>query len=189
MKEEYMSVRRLIIVVVNNMKKGFSLIEMILYIAIVSIFLGGVVQLAWNSIYGRVKSQVMQQVSYASRFAGKRMLFEIRNASGINSVTASSLCLASADSVRNPTHIYLSGSAIHIGWGGGSPTCASTTNDVALTGSNVTVSSLVFTNLSTSSLSSRHVQFTYTISSSATSGRQEYVASQSYEGSAEIRSH
>jgi len=170
------------------MRRGFTLIEMILYIAIVSIFLGGVVQLAWNSIYGKVKNSTLEHVNYASRFAGKRILFEIRNASAINSVSASSLCLASSDSTRNPTRIYLTGGSIHIGWGGGVASCASTTNDVALTGTNVTVSSLAFTNL-TSGVLTKHIQFTYTISSSATSGRQEYVASQSYEGSAELRSH
>jgi prepilin-type N-terminal cleavage/methylation domain-containing protein len=168
--------------------RGFTLIEMILYILIVSIFLGGVVQLAWNSVYGRVKTQVEEHVNYASRFAGKRILYELRNASGINSVSTNSICLSSADSTRNPTHIYLSGGAIRIGWGGGGVTCAATTNDVLLTGTNVTVPSLVFTNLTSGTLT-QHIQFTFTVSSSATSGRQEYVASQSYEGSAELRSH
>jgi hypothetical protein len=84
--------------------------------------------------------------------------------------------LASSDSTRNPTRIYLTGNAIRIGWGGGVANCASTTNDVPLTGTNVTVSSLVFTNL-TSGVLTKHIQFTYTISS------------QTYEGSAEIRSH
>jgi len=166
--------------------RGFTLIEMILYIAIVSIFLGGVVQLSWNSIYGRVKAQVMEHVNYAARFAGKRIMYEIRNASGINTVSVNSLCLASIDSARNPTRIYLSGGAIRIGWGGGSATCSTTTNDVLLTGSNVVVSNVVFTNL-TNGAFSKHIQFTYTVSSSATSGRQEYVWSQSYEGSAELR--
>ena len=170
------------------MKKGFTLIEMILYVAIVSIFLGGVVQLAWNSIYGRVKAQVTENVNYASRFLGKRMEYEIRNASAINSIAAGSICLASSDSTRNPTRIYLSGSSVRIGWGGGVATCATTTNDVALTGTNVSVTSLVFTNL-TSGVLRKHIQFTYTISQSATSGRKEYAASQSYEGSTEVRSH
>ena len=169
------------------MKKGFTLIEMILYIGVVSIFLGGVVQLAWNSIYGRVKAQVLQHVNYASRFAGKRILFEIRNASDITSVSATSICLAQTDSTRNPTRIYITGNAIRIGWGGGVANCASTTNDEPLTGTNVTVSSLTFTNLTNGALS-KHIQFTYTVSSSVTSGRQEYVASQTYEGSAELRS-
>ena len=61
-------------------QQGFTLIEMILYIGIVSIFLGGVVRVAWNSIYGRVKAQVMEHVNYAARFTGKRMMYEIRNA-------------------------------------------------------------------------------------------------------------
>ena len=169
-------------------RQGFTLIEMVLYIAIVSIFLGGVVRLAWGSVYGRVKASVMQNVNYAARFAGKRMMYEIRNASGITSVSANSLCLSSADAARNPTKIYLSGGAIRIGWGGGVASCATTTNDVLLTGTNVTVSNLVFTNLTSGTLT-KHIQFTYTISSSATSGRQEYVASQTYEGSAETRSH
>lgn len=161
---------------------------MILYIGIVLIFLGGVVQLAWNSLYGRVKAQVMEQVNYAARFSGKRIMYEIRNASTINSVAATSLCLASFDSTRNPTRIYLSGTTIRIGWGGGSATCATTTNDVALTGTNVTATGLAFTNL-TSGILTKQIQFVYTISSSATSGKQEYVWSQQYEGSTELRSH
>ena len=169
-------------------QQGFTLIEMILYIGIVSIFLGGVVRVAWNSIYGRVKAQVMEHVNYAARFVGKRMMYEIRNASAINSVSVNSLCLASTNSTYNPTRIYLSGGVIRIGWGGGVATCVTTTNDVALTGTNVTVSSLVFTNLTSGSLT-KHIQFTYTVSSSATSGRQEYIWSQNYEGSAEVRSH
>jgi len=183
-----MSVHHQIIVVANDMKRrnGFTLIEMILYIGIVSIILGGVVQIAWNALYGQVKAQVIEQVNYAARFVGKRMLYEIRNATAINSVSATDLCLASSDSIRNPTHIYLSGSTIRIGWGGGGTTCLATTNDVALTGTNVTVSNLAFTNL-TSGILTRHIQFTYTVSSSATSGRQEYKWSQQYEGSAELR--
>lgn len=169
--------------------QGFSLIEMILYIAIVSVFLGGAIQFAWNLVYGQVKATALQDVNANTRFVGKRIAYEIRNASAINSVTSSSLCLASTNVTYNPVKIYLSSGAIRLGWGGGSPTCASTTNDVPLTSAGVTVNSIVFTNLTPVSALSRHVLYTYTISASATSGRQEYVASQSYEGSAEVRSH
>lgn len=182
-----MNVRRLIFVVASNMKKtrGFTLIEMILYVAIVSIFLGGVVQLAWNALYGRVKTQSVQRVQSTARFIGKRLMYEIRNASGIVSVSASSLCLSSADPARNPTRIYLVGDTIRLGWGGGDMTCQTTTVDVPLSGFSGVRSTLVFTNVS--SALTRHVQFTYTVSSSAVSGRQEYAAAATYEGSAEVR--
>lgn len=182
-----MNVWHQIFAVVSNMKqrRGFTLIEMILYVAIVSIFLGGVVQLAWNALYGRVKTQAIQHVQYSARFIGKRMMYEIRNASGITSVSAGSLCLSSSDPARNPTKINLVGDTIHIGWGGGDTTCTTTTSDVALSGFYGVRSSVVFTNLSNTM--TQHVQFTYTVSSSSLSGRQEYTATATYEGSAEVR--
>jgi len=171
-------------------KTGFSIIEMILYVGIVAIFLGGAVLFSLNISYGRVKAQVGEDVHYGARFAGKRILYEIRNASAIQSVSSNSICLLSANATYNPVKIYLSGGAIRIGWGGGSPTCATTTNDQALTGSSVNVSSLNFTNVTTGVGDlTRHIRFSFTVSAKNTTGRQEYIAEDSYMGSAEVRSH
>ena len=171
-------------------KTGFSLIEMILYMGIVSIFLGGAVLFSLNISYGRVKAQVGEDVHYAARFVGKRILYELRNASAIQNVSPTSICLLSANATYNPVKIYLSTGVIRIGWGGGSPTCATTTSDQSLTGTNVNVTNLNFTDVTTGAGGlTRHIRFSFTISAKNTTGKQEYIAEDSYSGSAEVRSH
>ena len=166
--------------------KGFTLIELILYVALLSIFIGGAVLFAWDVIYGRVKSNVQQEVSHNLRYAGKRILYEIRNASAINSVSSSNICLASSNSARNPTRIYVSSSRLQIAWGGGSSDCTSMTNDEPISSNEVTVSSLTFTDLS-SSTDSYNINFAITVDSTA--DREEWQRSQSYSSSAELRSN
>lgn len=171
----------------QKLNRGFTFIEVIVYIALVTIFVTGAILFAWNIIYGRVKSNFYSEVTQNLRLAAKRTLFEIRNASDINSVSATSICLANSDAARNPTRIYLSGGVLRIGWGGGSPVCAALTNDVALTSNLVTVSSLTFTNLSSGTLT-KNIRFSLTIDAVNPSGRQEFDRSQTFESAAELRS-
>ena len=74
----------------SKLKRGFTLIEMILYIAIVSIFLTGLVYFTWDLIYGRLKSYIQQEVNQNIRFASARIIYEIRNAKSVNSPTSGS---------------------------------------------------------------------------------------------------
>ncbi len=174
----------------SNTTRGFTLIELVLYIALLTIVLTGVIQFSLVLSYSRIQSGVDGDVHAASRFIGKRIAFEIRNALTIQSVATSSVCLTSADSAYNPVRIYGSGTQLRIGWGGGSPTCASTTHDAPLTGPAVRVSWLQFTDVSSSSgTQSRHIHVSYTVSASQSAGRQEYLSEDSHEMSAEIRSH
>lgn len=170
-----------------KLNRGFTFIEVIVYIALVTIFLTGAILFAWNIIYGRVKSNFYSEVTQNLRLSSKRILFEVRNASDINSVSASSLCLANSDAARNPTRIYLSGGVLRIGWGGGSPVCAGLTSDVALTSNLVTVSSLTFTDLTSGALT-KNIKFLITIEANNPSGRQEFDRSQTFESAAELRS-
>lgn len=166
-------------------QRGFTFIELILYIALVSIFIGGAITFAWNVIYGGIKSGVEREVNQNLRLAAKRIAFEIRNASAINSVGVSDLCLASATAARNPTRIYVSGGRLRVAWGGGSLNCTSMTSDQPLSTNLVTVSGLTFTDRSAGTLSA-NVDYSFTVSS--TGVREEWQASQSYSGSAEVRS-
>jgi len=99
----------------NTKHSGFTLIEMILYLAISSIFLTGVVYFTWDIVYGRVKSFTFQEVNYNVRFASKRITYEIKNAESINSITGNSISLQMADGSRNPTEIQLTGGRVRIG--------------------------------------------------------------------------
>lgn len=164
-------------------QKGFTLIELILYIALVSIFIGGAIQFAWDAIYGQTKSRTQQEVNQALRFIDARIAYEIRTASSINSVSATSISLEMADSARNPTVISLSSGTIRIGQGssGNCPTSA----PCSLHGSTVSITSLTFTNLSSGS--SSNIRYAITASRSNSSGRSEWDYAKSLTSSVELR--
>ncbi len=164
---------------------GFTLVEMILYIAIVSIFMTGLVYFTWDVIYGRVKSFVHQEVNQNIRFASKRIAFEIKNAKSVTSPSsgsANSLTLEYAEANRNPTVINVNNGRIQIGYGntGNCPT----SNPCFLTSNKVSVTGLTFTNLSSGN--STNIKFGFTVSSSG--DRQEFNKSETYETSVELRS-
>lgn len=167
-----------------NIKKGFTLVEMLLYVAISGLFLTSVVSFAWDVIYGRIKSDVHQEVNNNARMAANRIDFELRNAIGINSVTPTSISLQMADSSRNPTIINLTGGRIKVGYGAtGNCTSASPCN---LTSNLVTVTNLTFTNLSQAP-DSLNVKYQLTVTSSGDSN--EFDKSETVFGSAELRSN
>lgn len=170
----------------NKNTVGFTLIELIIYVALIAIFISGAITFSWDVIYGGAKSAIEREVNQNIRLASKRIVYEIRNASAINSIAANSVCLASATPARNPTRIYLSNGKMRIAWGGGSGDCTNMTNDLPLTSDQVTVAQLTLTNRSSGALST-NIEFSITLASNAS--RQEWQQSQSYGGTAELRSH
>ena len=167
-------------------KKGFTLIELIIYIALISIFITGAILFAWDIIYGGAKSGVQREVNQNLRLINKRIAYEIRNSSAINSVAAGDLCLASATPIRNPTIIYVSNGQLYLAWGGGSANCTGMVNNQTLTSNKVSISGLSFINR-TNGTNSFNIEYSFTVSSTGT--RQEWQKSQSYNGDAEIRSN
>jgi len=183
--------------IIFNKNKGFSLIEMILYIAIVSIFISGAVLYGWQAVYGRIKSQVQLDVNYNLNLITTRINYELRNALDIYSVTQTNLysppgtdlCLQVSDSSHNPTRLYLSSGEFRVAWGGGSNDCTGMTNDEALSNSSVTITNLVFTDLSSSLGESKNVSYTITVDSVNPSARQEWNKTQTYGSGVELRSN
>lgn len=166
------------------LNKGFTFIELILYVAIVSIIAISCTSMASNLVSSRTKSRVQENVAHNSRFATKRIIYELRQATGITSVATSDLCLVNPDPTHNPTRIYLSGSTIFLGWGGGGA-CSATTNNVALTSSAVAISNLVFSNASAGS--SSHIDFSFNINGSGNILRKEWSYASVASGSGELR--
>ncbi len=162
--------------------RGFTLVEMILYIAIVSIFLTGLVYFTWDIVYGRVRSFTHQEVNQNMRLVTRRVVYEIRNAKSINSISGNSISLEMADPERNPTVISLSGGRVRIGYGTSGQCPAANACD--LTSNKVNVTDLIFTDLSSGN--SKNVKFR--ISIEGVGERKEYQVSETYETSAEIRS-
>lgn len=161
-----------------SISKGFTLIELILYIAIVTIMLSALVPFAWAVIGGGVKSTTQEEVASQARYLGQRLSLEIRNAKAINSVSPTRLSLQEFNPVNDPTIIDLSGGFLRIKQGA-KPVLNLNSTDVALT-------SLVFTNRS--SADTKQVQFAFTLSSATAQVRQEYQQTVNFEGSAELRS-
>jgi prepilin-type N-terminal cleavage/methylation domain-containing protein len=126
------------------MKKGFTLIEFLIYVAIVGSILVLMTNLFWNVILGGTKENSYQEVQQNGRFALLKMEQEIKKAIGINNpspgTSASSLSLLMANSSLNPTVFNLNGGKLIITQGSSSP--------IEITTDQVSVSSLRFTNLS-----------------------------------------
>src|ERR1700683_242043 len=95
-------------------KKGFTYIDLLLYIGLVVIILSALIPFAWNAIETGVKSTTEQEVFSNAQYISERLKYEIRNATGINSVSATQISLGMSISSTNPTIIGLSGGNLTI---------------------------------------------------------------------------
>lgn len=164
------------------MKHGSTLIELILYIAIVSLMGTTLVMFATSLVQGRVKSVLQENVTHNTRLATRRIAYEIRQATSITSVAPTDICLVSPSVGRNPTRIYLDAGRLYLGWGG---SCASPTTTSPLTSADVTISNLAFNNSSVGGTS--QIDYSFTISGNNSVGRQEWIYDTTASGSASLR--
>lgn len=160
---------------------GFTYIEMILYLGIVTLMMTALIPFAWNAIEGGAKSATQQEVYSQASYISERIQHEIRNASGINSVSPTQISLSTADPATNPTIISLTSGNLALQQGASTP--------ISLNSQNITVSSLTFTNYSSSDNKTKNIQFVFTLNAYYTTSRQEYNAATTIEGDAEVRSN
>ena len=165
---------------------GFTLIELILYVALVSMVVTGAVIFGWDVINARQKSMVEQTVIASARLASRRINYEIRNASGVNSVSLNSISLANTNTSLNPTIIDVTGGRVRIGYGS-SGSCP-TSSPCFLTPSNLIVQSLNFFNMSDPGNKSASIKYELVMKDVATSGRLDWFYSYYATGAAEVRS-
>jgi len=169
---------------VVNFQQGTTLIELILYIALIAIFLSAAVVFSWNIILSKEKANTQREVIQNSRLVTQRISYEIRNAHQILSLLDTDICLESTNTTYNPTRIYQSSGVLMIGWGGGSTDCSNLLNTQQLTNTNITLTHLHFEDQSTNT-SSNNIGFEFTLESQGT--RQEWQSSQTITGSVEVR--
>jgi len=166
--------------------EGFTLIEVILYIGIFSLIIGGIVSLAFLSTAQRTQNQTRADVNYQGQAVMASIVQAIHQAKAITSPApgnnSASLTLAMNDSSVDPTifdtNIHSNYSAAEISEG--SP---GTQND--LTNSTVTISNLKFTNMSVGS-SDNSILITFDLTYNNTLNRQEFDYTQSFSGGATI---
>jgi type II secretory pathway pseudopilin PulG len=163
-----------------NNRCGFTFIELILYISIVTIMLSALIPFAWNIIEGGSKSSVEQEVFSQARYVSERIKYEIRRASGITSVGATSISLTNFPP-DTTTVIDLFSEKAQINKNG--------TGAVDLNSQDTKVTDLTFTDYTSSDNKTKHVGFTLTLESSLPSQRQEFKETVTLRGSAEVRSN
>lgn len=169
---------------VRNIKQnqtGFTFIELILYISILTIILGALMSFALNLVGNGQKSATQQEVYSNARFISEKLKYEIRNATGINSVSSTQISLSTTTPATNPTIIDLSSGNIRIKQG-----VAAAIN---LNSASAQITSLTFANLTSADNKTKNIQFLLTVADNFSSSSQVYTDSAIFQGSAEIRSN
>jgi len=128
----------------GNLVRGFTLLETLIYVAIFSLLVSGLISFMSLITTTRVKNQINLEINNQGDFIIRTMTSTLKQASLINSPTlgntAGTLSLVQADLARNPTIFSISNGTLYMTEGTNSP--------VALTNNKVTVSNLIFSNLS-----------------------------------------
>lgn len=127
-------------------QKGYTIVEMLLYIAIFSLIIGTIMSIALSISNQRIQNQITQEVDYQGQLAMTNITQTLRNGSTINTPTpgsySSSLSLNTPVVANNPS-IYDSFSSqgvnkLRLKQG--------VANAEYLTSSRVSISNLTFTN-------------------------------------------
>lgn len=127
-------------------KEGFTLIELILYIAIISMILVGFMTFSLDVIYSGEKSEIRQTVQQNAIFSMQKILKEIRTSNDLNIGTSTFdthpgvLSLSKDTAGDDPTIFDISTGTLQIQQGVNGP--------YPLTADDLEVINLVFTNLS-----------------------------------------
>lgn len=131
---------------ISHKKKGFTLIELILYIAIASMIMVGITTFSINIIFTSEKSEIRQEVQQNAIFAMQKMMQEIRESNDLNIGTSTFgsspgvLSLSRNNGAEDPTVLNVSNGSLQISRGATGP--------FDLISNNIEVTNLIFTNLS-----------------------------------------
>jgi len=160
---------------------GYTLIELLLYIALIGALLTGVVFFFSITLDARAKNQSISEVNDQGAIIMQTIVQTIHNATSVSSPAAgasgASLTLVVPTGSLSPTVFDLSSSIIRIKEGAGAV--------VALSNDNVQVTSLTFRNL-TKTGTTGQVQVSFTLSRVNASSRNEYDYQKTFVSSAEI---
>lgn len=172
-------------------QRGFTLIEMLLYVAVAGIVLTSLVGFGWNMIGIGAKNGTHHDAVSNARLASEKLTFFIREATDIDTANSNfgvNLASVSGSKVtlrgvapNDPIVFDVSSGTLRVTLGASAP--------IALVSDNISVSSLVFANASSLNGKSKNVGFTLQLGTTSGSGRFEYASSTALRSSAEIRSN
>jgi prepilin-type N-terminal cleavage/methylation domain-containing protein len=163
-------------------QKGFTLVELLMYVAIVGSLLIAVSLFFATTADARIKSQTITEVDQQGALAMDYITQTIRNADSISApaagATAASLTVTVPTAGLSPTIFDLGGTALRVKEG-----AAAT---VPLTNDKVAISGLTFKNLTRSGTPGT-VQISFTITRVNVSGRSSYTYQKTFTASATLR--
>ena len=167
----------------NQHKKGFTLVEMILYVSICSILLLTISTFLSFLLGARIRSQAITEVNQQGFRAMNLMTLTIRNGRSIENPslggTTGSLSMTTKDTLLNPTMFDVASGTLRITEGSGRP--------IPLTNSRVVMSNVSFQNLSASSSADRIIRISFTLNYGNSSGKDEYSFAKTFVESATMR--
>lgn len=168
----------------NQNNKGFTLVEVIAYVAILLIFVGGMVFFSLDIILGSQKAYVINEVQNNVSFARERILIDIREAETVN-IGASTLGshpgvlqIESTNGAEDPIIYDISGNRLRVQYGANPAQF--------LTSEFVEVTNLVFTDLSVNNLS-QNIQVDLTMQHVNPTGVNEYDWEETIQFSGTVR--
>ncbi len=157
-------------------EKGFTFVEILVYMGVLTMMLIGIGGTARNIIVGGERASVVEEVSANSRFALNRITEAVREAESINSPSigesSSTLSLKVVDPEKDPTIFTVSDESLTIRRGG--------EEAVDITSREIKVSDLEFINISYPDTPGT-VFVRFTLSYDTSSLMQEYEAEKSFQ--------
>lgn len=161
---------------------GYTLIELLIYIAIVAALIAAVSSVVFTLLNGKAKLLTVGETNQNSRAAMDRMTLAVRNADAITApaagATGTALVLQMPDASVNPTQFSLVNGAIQMREGASAAS--------ALTADEVTVRGLVFRNL-TATGAPGTIRIEMAVSSTNPSGNIDYEYGQTYRETVNVR--
>jgi Tfp pilus assembly protein PilW len=163
-------------------KKGFTLIEAVLYVGISSLVIFMISFFLIFLLQTNIKNQTVAEIDSQGLFVMRLINQTIRNSAGVNSPIPgennSVLSLEMSDSLKNPTIFFEESGVLYIKEGTG--------ENIALTNSLVFLSELSFENYSATSLKDS-INFSFILSRINNSGRNEYDYSKKFYAASSTR--
>lgn len=163
------------------LQSGFTLLELLLYVAIVGTLLFAVVSFYGLAMDARIKNQAVAEVNQQGTQALDQITQIIRNATSVTTPVAAgsgaSLVLVVPTASLSPTTFSLNGTALQVVEGNGSA--------INITGGKVRISSLTFKNL-TRSGTNGNVQVSFIVTYANNTGRTHYDYQRTFTTSAEV---
>ena len=171
----------------NLNQAGFTLIELILYIVLVTMMLGTLIPFAWNVIEGGVKVSTEQEVYSQARYVSEAIKRRVRDASSVSVCNASELYVINSVAPTNSTRFCYNAALDTLTFNQGNPPAVcpgAAANRLHSTDTIVTA----FACTSYSGTGTDNAQITLTVSDNyANTTRQEYNESINVQFSAETR--